>query len=71
MNIAEMKELTIDELRAKIESLHKELYEARFKKATHQLEDTAVFRRTKHQIAQLNTVLHQKELKSQGEKVHA
>ncbi len=71
MKLSEMKELTTDELRAKIESLHKELYEARFQMATHQLQDTAVFRRVRHQIAQLNTVLSQKLTQSQGDKAHA
>ncbi len=71
MKLSEIRELTIDELRARIESLHKELFDGRFKLATHQLDDTALFRRTRHEIAQLNTVLHQKESKSQGEKVHA
>lgn len=71
MKLSELRDMTIDEIRAKIESLHQELFEARFKKATHQLDDTAVFRRLKLQIAQLNTILREKELKSQGEKVHA
>lgn len=71
MKYSEMLDMTTDELREKIESLHKELFEARFKKATQQLEDTAVFRRKKHEIAQMTTALRQKELKAQGEKVHA
>ena len=70
MKFAELLELTTDEVHAKLETLHKELFEARFKLATHQLEDTAIFRRNRHQIAQLNTVLRQKE-QSKGEKVHA
>lgn len=71
MKVSEMRELTIEEIHAKIETLRKELFEARFQKATHQLEDYAVFRRKRLQIAQLNTVLREKERKSQGEKVHA
>lgn len=71
MKLSEIRELSVDELRSKIDSLHKELFEARFKMATHQLEDTAVFRRKRHLIAQLNTVLRQKELQASGEKVHA
>lgn len=71
MKFAEMKELTSDEIRDKIKTLHEELFEARFKQATHQLEDTAVFRRKRHQIAQLNTLLQQKSTATQGEKAHA
>lgn len=71
MKYAEMLELTTDEIRSQIEALQKELFEARFKMATHQLEDTAIFRRKKHQVAQLNTALRKKELESQGEKAHA
>jgi large subunit ribosomal protein L29 len=70
MKLAEMRDLTKEELRTHVEALHKELYEARFEKATHRLEDTAVFRRKRHEIAQLNTVLRQKELQSQGERAH-
>ncbi len=66
---AELKELTTDEIRAKIDTLHKELFEARFKQATHQLEDTASFRRKRHEIAQLKTALNQKL--SQGEPANA
>lgn len=71
MKMQEIRELTSEEIREKIESLHKELFEARFKKATHQLEDTAIFRRHRLLIAQLNTVLRERELQVQGEKAHA
>lgn len=71
MKANEMRDLTIEEINVNIETLRKDLFEARFQKATHQLEDTAVFRRKRLQIAQLKTVLREKELKSQGEKIHA
>jgi len=60
MKFQEMLGLTLDELHAKIETLGKELFEARFKQATNQLEDTAVYRRKRHEIAQLQTAIHQK-----------
>lgn len=71
MKFAEILNLSVEEINAQIEELRKDLFDARFQKATHQLEDTAVFGRKRHQIAQLATALRQKELQTQGEKVHA
>ncbi len=71
MKLAEMRDLTIEEIPQRLEALSKELYEARFQKATHQLDDTAKFRRIKHQMAQLKTILRQKEHAAQGDKTNA
>ncbi len=51
-----LKQLTADEITTQLDKLYRELFEARFKKATHQLEDTAIFRRMRHEIAQLKTL---------------
>lgn len=69
MKLTEMRQMTAEELRVKIESLRKELFEARFKKAVQQLEDTAIFRRLRTQIAQMETVLREQE--RQGDTVNA
>jgi len=69
VKLTEMRQMTAEELRAKIESLRKELFEARFKKAVQQLEDTAIFRRLRTQIAQMETVLREQE--RQGDTVNA
>jgi large subunit ribosomal protein L29 len=67
MKAAALREMSADELSEGILALRKELFDARYKRALQQLEDTAVFRRLRHQIAQMETVLREK----QGEPVHA
>lgn len=69
MKFEELKEMTTAELREKIVALEKQMFEARLQFATHQLTDTALFRRLRHQVAQIKTVLRTKEV--QGEKAHA
>ena len=54
-----LKSMTGEEITAQLDKLYRELFEARFKKATHQLEDTAIFRRMRHEIAQLKTLQSQ------------
>ena len=71
MKLSEMRELTAEELVSGIEDLHKALFEARFQKGTNQLSDTSVLGRHRREIAQLKTVLRQKELQSPGENAHA
>ncbi|MGE0200002.1 MAG: 50S ribosomal protein L29 [Candidatus Melainabacteria bacterium] len=60
--IADMRELTLDELQQQIEATRKELFEARFKKSLHQLENTATLSKLKRRVAQLRTVLQQKHI---------
>ncbi len=62
MKPSEMRELTADELSKKIEAARKELFDLRFKKALHQLDNPAQLRTLRHQVAQLKTVLREKEL---------
>lgn len=62
MNISEMRELTIDELNAKIEEFRAKLFDIRFKLATHQVENTAEIAALKHMVAQAKTVIREKQL---------
>lgn len=59
---SELAALSTDELIKQKNDARKMLFESRFKKAVHQLNDTAVFGRSKHLIAQIETVLKQREL---------
>ena len=54
--LKEFKNLNISEIKIKIESLRKELFDLRFKQATRQLNDTHRFSIIKKQIAQLLTL---------------
>ena len=62
MTIAELRELTIEELEIKIIELKKNLMDSRFLLATSQIEDTSVFNKIKKEIAQAKTVLREKVL---------
>jgi large subunit ribosomal protein L29 len=61
MKINDMRELPLDELRQQVEDARKELFTSRMKHAVQQLENTAQLRMIKHRIAQLNTVIQEKE----------
>jgi large subunit ribosomal protein L29 len=56
--------MSIEDLLVKLDESKRELFEARFKNATHQLQDTSVFKKLRHQVAQIKTALSQKQLAS-------
>jgi large subunit ribosomal protein L29 len=64
MTITEIRELTADEIHSQIQDAHKALFDARFKHSMHQLENTAELRQQRHRIAQLKTVLNEKNRKA-------
>jgi large subunit ribosomal protein L29 len=57
MKASELRELTVDELRAKEEELRREHFAAKVKHATGQLENTAKLRLLRRDIARVETVL--------------
>jgi large subunit ribosomal protein L29 len=61
MKITEIRDLTVEELRQQVEEARKELFSARIKLSMQQLNNTAQLRMLKHRIAQLKTVLREKE----------
>jgi large subunit ribosomal protein L29 len=60
MKAAELGELSADELRTKLTELRAELFNARVKKSTGQLEDTARLGTLRRNIARTETVLRDK-----------
>ena len=60
MKNKDIKRLTIDELRNKIVSLKKDLFNFRFRKANGQLDDTAKVSQLKKDVAKLLTSLNKK-----------
>ena len=64
MKAKEIKEMTNDELVAKLESLKEELFNLRFRHATGQLENPVVIRNTKRDIARIKTELRAREIKA-------
>ena len=62
MKAAEIRELTVDELTAKLESLKKDLFNLRLQHATNQLENPSKISEVKRDIARVNTVLRERVL---------
>jgi large subunit ribosomal protein L29 len=62
MKITEIRELTIDELNNEVLNLKKKLFELKIARANHKLENLAEISGVKHQIAQVKTVIREKEL---------
>ena len=60
MKNKEVKKLTVDELKNKINSLKKDLFNFRFRKVNGQLEDTAKVSSLKKDVAKLLTKLNKK-----------
>ena len=60
MKNREINKLTADELKNKVNSLKKDLFNIRFKKVNGQLEDTAKVSKIKKDVAQILTKLNNK-----------
>ena len=57
MKYKEIEKLSVDELKNKIHSLKKDLFNFRFRKINGQLEDTAKISQTKKDVAKVLTAL--------------
>ena len=60
MKASELNSLSMGELERKGTELRDQLFNARIRRATEQLEDTASLRRVRRDIARVETVLTQK-----------
>jgi large subunit ribosomal protein L29 len=61
--IAELRELSVDELKLKVEENSEELFNLRFQQATNRLENPMVIRKTKREIARLKSLITEKQTK--------
>jgi large subunit ribosomal protein L29 len=66
MNVAEIRDMTTDEVAARVQQLQEELFRLRFRRATMELENPMLLRTIKRDIARLKTVLRERELSSEG-----
>ena len=60
MKIADIKNMTVEELNAKLVELKKELFNLRFQHAVNQLENPHKMTEVKHDIARVMTALNEK-----------
>ena len=63
MKIKEIKKLSVDELKKKVNLLKKDLFNLRFRKVNGQIENSANFSTTKKDLAKILTTLNNKKAK--------
>ena len=64
--IADIRDLSDQELSDQILEAKKTLFDLRFQKATPRLEKTHLFKQTRHRLAQLMTVERERQLAAQA-----
>lgn len=62
MKVNEIRELSNEEILAKIKESKEELFNLRFQQSTGTLEKPSRLRELRHQVARLKTVLREREL---------
>ena len=62
MKAEEVRDLTSDELGERIGQNQEELFRLRFRAATQQLENPALIRKLRREVARMKTILRQREL---------
>lgn len=68
MKVKEIRELTTEEIVAKIKESKEELFNLRFQQATGNLEKPSRIRDLRHTVARLKTVLRERELNGEEAK---
>ncbi len=69
MKASDLRELSIEELRDREETLSQDLFNLRFQRAANQLEDKMKIRITKRDRARVLTVINEKLLEEERNKV--
>jgi large subunit ribosomal protein L29 len=64
MKTAELRDLSMDELKGRGKDLQEELFNLRFQHGTNQLENPMRLRLTKKEIARVKSIIVEKERKS-------
>lgn len=67
MNAAEIRDLSDAEIRDRIGQIQEELFRLRFRSATQELENPALVKQLRKDVARLKTILRQRDL-AQGER---
>ncbi len=67
MKAAEIRDLTESEIADRIGEIHEELFRLRFRGATQQLENTALLKTLRRDLARMKTILRERELAEQAQ----
>ena len=62
MTANEIREMSVDDVKARLEELVKERFNLRFRSATESIENPMRFRAIRRDIARLQTILREKEV---------
>ena len=60
MKAAELRELSVEELNNRIETLKRENYNLNFKGVVEQVEDNSIFRKNRREVACIKTLLNER-----------
>jgi large subunit ribosomal protein L29 len=63
---ATLRQLTSEELQARIEESERELFRLRFRSATQELENPLLLRHLRRDVARMKTVLQEREMAPEG-----
>jgi large subunit ribosomal protein L29 len=66
MKAVDVRELTSDEIAARIDQLHEELFRLRFRSATQELENPMLLRTLRRDVARLMTVQRERAIAGEG-----
>ncbi len=62
MKVAEIQDLSVDEIQDRITDAREELFRLRFRSATQQLENPSLIKALRRDIARMRTILREREL---------
>ena len=68
---AELRELPVDELEARIDSAKEELFNLRFQLATGALDNTSRLKELRHEVARIATVVREREIAAELDAIAA
>ena len=66
MKAADIRELTVDDLRGRVKDLEDQIFRFRIQKSMGQLEAPGKARDLRRDLARMNTILRQKELQAEA-----
>ena len=68
LKVAEIRELSRDEIQSKLEETKEELFNLRFQNATGQLDNYKRLKELRRDVARIKTILRQQEIETAGER---
>jgi large subunit ribosomal protein L29 len=67
MDAKEIRELSQDEIELEVERAREELFRLRFRAAYEELENPAILKELRRDIARMKTIQHERELRAAGD----